>query len=284
VRTIIVTGANSGIGKAAALQLAQAGHHVVAVCRDEAKGRAAVEEIRAAAPGAQVDLVLGDLSTVASTRELAERLLAACPRIHVLVNNAGVWMTQRKLNADGLELTFMVNHLAPFMLTLLLLERLKASAPARIVNVNAGLYANGEVDLDNLPAGENFNRFKTYMHSKLCNVYFTTELARRLEGSGVTVNALHPGVIRTNLGDSRGPLGLVLRVVKRLWKSPEKGAKPVVRLAIGEDVEGVSGRYYNEFEEIPVADNAKDPETSEKLWNLSLDLCGVAETVQGKQS
>jgi NAD(P)-dependent dehydrogenase (short-subunit alcohol dehydrogenase family) len=276
MRTIVVTGANAGIGKAVALQLAQAGHHVVAVCRDEAKGQAAIAEIRAAAgPAARVDLVRGDVSTVAGVRELATRLLAQYHAIHVLVNNAGVWMTERKLNADGIELTFMVNHLAPFLLTILLLERLKASAPARIVNVNAGLYVKGEADLEKLPAGENFHRFKTYMHSKLCNVYFTTELAHRLEDSGVTVNALHPGVIRTNLGDAPGALGVLIRFAKRFWKTPDDGAKPVVRLAIADDVQGVSGKYFTEREEVPIADNAKNADLSKKLWALSEKLCGI---------
>ncbi len=276
MRTVIVTGANAGIGKAAAHQLAQQGHHVVAVCRDEAKGKAAVAEIRAAVrPDARVDFVQGDLSAVAGVRELAARLLAQYHVIHVLVNNAGVWMTQRKLNADGIEMTFMVNHLAPFLLSNLLLDRLKASAPARIVNVNAGLYMKGEADLEKLPTGENFNRFKTYMHSKLCNVYFTTELARRLEGSGVTVTALHPGVIRTNLGDAPGALGALIRLAKRFWATPEDGAKPVVRLAVADDVQGDSGKYYNEFEEMPIAENATNPETSAKLWALSEKLCGI---------
>lgn len=276
MKTIIVTGANAGIGKAVALQLVQQGHHVVAVCRDEVKGKAAVAEIRAAAGAdARVDLVLGDLSTVAGVRELAARLLAQYHAIHVLINNAGVWMTQRKLNVDGIEMTFMVNHLAPFLLSNLLLDRLKASAPARIVNVNAGLFVKGEADLEKLPAGENFNRFKTYMHSKLCNVYFTTELAQRLNGSGVTVTALHPGVIRTNLGDAPGALGALIRFAKRFWATPEDGAKPVVRLAIADDVQGVTGTYYNELEEMPITDNAKNPETSVKLWALSEKLCGI---------
>ncbi len=275
-RTIVVTGANAGIGKAVALQLAQAGHHVVAVCRDDAKGRAAVAEIRAVAgPEVRVDLVLGDLSTVAGVRALATKLLAQYHAIHVLVNNAGVWMNKRVLNADGLEMTFMVNHLAPFLLSNLLLERLKASAPARIVNVNAGLYAMGECDLEKLPSGANFKAFKTYMHSKLCNVYFTTELARRIEGSGVTVNALHPGVIRTNLGASQTPLGLLLKVVKRFWTEPEAGAKPVVRLAIDSELEGVSGKYFDVMKESPLAPNAQDPELAKRLWNLSEKLCSI---------
>lgn len=274
MRTIVVTGANAGIGKAVALQLAQAGHQVVAVCRDEAKGRAAVDEIKAAAPGATIDLLVGDVSTVASTRALAAKLLSAYPAIHVLINNAGVWMDRRVLNADGIEMTFMVNHLAPHMLSLLLLDRLKMSAPARIVNVNAGLYALGEADLDQLPTGANFKKFKTYMHSKLCSVLVTMELARRIEGSGVTINALHPGVINTNLGASRSPIGLLLKVVKRFWTEPEAGAKPVVKLAIDPELEGVSGKYFDIFKEMPLAENARDPELARRTWELSAKLTG----------
>jgi NAD(P)-dependent dehydrogenase (short-subunit alcohol dehydrogenase family) len=145
------------------------------------------------------------------------------------------------------------------------------------VNANAGLYVKGEADLDRLPKGENFNRFKTYMHSKLCNVLFTLELARRLEGTGVTVNALHPGVIRTQLGDTKGAIGLLLKVVKRFWATPEDGAKPIVRLAIDPALEGVSGKYFNEFEEIPIAPNAQDPELAFNLWHLSARLTGCGE-------
>jgi NAD(P)-dependent dehydrogenase (short-subunit alcohol dehydrogenase family) len=274
-RTIVVTGANAGIGKAVVHQLADAGHHVVAVSRDVARGRAALEEIRSAVPSARLDLVQGDLSTVAAVRDLTNRLLAAYPTIHVLVNNAGVWLNKRQLNADGIELTFMVNHLAPFLLSTLLLDRLKASAPARIVNVNAGLYALGEADLDKLPTGANFKPFKTYMHSKLCNVYFTTELARRIEGSGVTINALHPGVIRTNLGNVGGLTGLLLKVVKRSWKTPEDGAKPIVRLAIAPDLTAANGQYFDELKQVPLAKNAQDPELSQRLWELSEKLCSV---------
>jgi NAD(P)-dependent dehydrogenase (short-subunit alcohol dehydrogenase family) len=276
VRTVVVTGANAGIGKAVARQLAAEGHHVVAVCRNEARGRAAVDEIRREVPEAQIDLVLGDLSTVASTRALADKLLATYPAIHVLINNAGVWMNRRVLNADGIEMTFMVNHLAPFMLSLLLLDRLKASAPARIVNVNAGLYALGEADLNKLPAGDNFKTFKTYMHTKLCNVLTTMELARRLEGTGVTVNALHPGVINTNLGASRTPIGLLLKVVKRFWSEPEAGAQPVVRLAVDPELEGVNGRYFDILEAVDLADNAKDPGLAERTWEVSAELTGCA--------
>ena len=274
-RVIVVTGANAGIGKEMVRQLAEQGHHVVAVSRSREKGERALDEVRAAVPSATIDLVQGDLSTIAGVKALAETLLAQYPRIHVLINNAGVWMTKRELNADGLEMTYMVNHMAPFILSNLLLDRLSESAPARIVNVNAGLYAMGEANLEQVPTGENFHRFKTYMHSKMCNMLATMELARRIEGNGVTVNALHPGVIRTNLGVSSGPMGWLLRVIKLFWTSPEEGAKPVVRLATDPALEGVSGKYFEVYKEKPLVDAAQDRDASRRLWELSEATAGA---------
>ena len=273
-RVIVVTGANAGIGKEVVRQLAEQGHQVVAVSRSREKGARAVDEIQAAVPAAKIDLVQGGLSTIAGVRALAQMLLAQYPRIHVLINNAGVWMTKRELNADGLEMTYMVNHMAPFLLSNLLLDRLKESAPARIVNVNAGLYAMGEANLEKVPTGENFHRFKTYMHSKMCNMLATLELARRIEGSGVTVNALHPGVIRTNLGVSAGPLGWLIRAIKLFWTSPEEGAKPVVRLATDPALEGVSGKYFEIYQEKPVTEAAQDRELAKRLWVLGESTAG----------
>lgn len=265
-QVMVVTGGNAGIGRAVCEQLAKQGHRVVLVSRNREKGESAAAAIKVSTNNESVDCVQGDLSTIAGVRELAAALRERYPRIDVLINNAGVWMTRREMNADGLEMTFMVNHVAPFVLTLQLLDRLCESAPARIVNVNAGLYVNGACDLEKLPTGENFNRFKTYMHSKLCNVLFTIELAKRLEGSGVTVNALHPGVINTNLGGTGGMLGFVLRFVKRFWGTPEEGAAPVVRLATASDLEGVSGKYYDIDREIPCAENATEAGLGEALW------------------
>jgi NAD(P)-dependent dehydrogenase (short-subunit alcohol dehydrogenase family) len=274
-RVFIVTGANTGIGYAVAEQLAALEHAVIVVSRDARKGDAAVEAIRTATGNNAVELVQGDLSSIAGVRDLAARLLERCPRIDALINNAGIWPTRRELNPDGYEMAFMVNHLAPFLLSHLLLDRLQASAPARIVNVNAGLFVKGEVDLDKLPTGENFHRFKTYMHTKLCNVYFTLEMAKRLEGSGVTVNALHPGVIRTQLGDSRGFVGLLVKFVKRFWSTPQEGARPVVHLATDPIFEETTGKYYNVEEEFEIPANAKDPKIAQALWDFSAESTGV---------
>ncbi|MBI2422265.1 MAG: SDR family oxidoreductase [Candidatus Hydrogenedentes bacterium] len=271
-QTTVVTGANAGIGKAIARQLAALGHHVVLVSRDASRGREAMEEIRAAVAHASIDLVVGDLATTASTHDLADRLLEQYSRIDVLINNAGVWMTRRQLNAEGVEMTFMVNHLAPFILCTRLLACLKDSAPARIVNVNSGLYSKGEANLEKLPTGIGFQAFKTYMHSKLCNALFSVELARRIEGTGVTVNALHPGVIRTGLGDSPGIIGMLLSFAKRFWGTPEAGAAPVVHLATSPDLEGISGKYFDVFKEVALDPKALDAAKAAELWELSARL------------
>lgn len=274
-RIFIVTGANTGIGYAVAEQLAALEHGVVVVSRNLQKGKDAVEAIRTATGNTAVELVQGDLSSVAGVRELAQRLLDTCPRIDALINNAGIWPTKRELNPDGYEMAFMVNHLAPFQLSHLLLDRLKESAPSRIVNVNAGLFVKGEVDMDKLPTGENFHRFKTYMHTKLCNVYFTLDMAQRLEGSGTTVNALHPGVIRTNLGDAPGLLGSLVKFAKRFWSTPEEGARPIVHLATDPIFEETTGKYYNIEEEFDIPENAKDPKIAQVLWEFSAKATGV---------
>jgi NAD(P)-dependent dehydrogenase (short-subunit alcohol dehydrogenase family) len=268
----VVTGANAGIGKAIALALTQAGLRVVMVCRDAQKGAQAAAEIKTAVPDNPPTLLIGDLGSIAGVRQIAADLLAQYPQIHILINNAGVWATKRKLNADGLETSFMVNHLAPFLLTNLLLERLQASRPARIVNINAGLYVKGQLDLEKTPYGHDFHSLKSYANTKLANVLFTQELARRLEGSGVTVNAIHPGVIRTELGNRSGPLGWLLKLIKRSWKTPEEGAKSPVWLATAAELEGVNGRYYNEFEEIPIDPVAQDEALTQQLWQFSETL------------
>ena len=275
-KVFIVTGGNTGIGAAIVQQLAQRGGHVALVSRNRDKGEAAVQAIRAAAPESAVDLVIGDLSTVAAVSDLAATLLERYPRIDVLINNAGVWPMRRVLNADGLESAFMVNHLAPFLLTTLLLQRIKDGGSGRIVNVNAGLYVNGKLDMARTPYGLDFSRIRTYADSKLCNMLFTLELARRLAGTGVTVNAVHPGVIRTALGTTGGPLGWILRQVKRTWDTPEEGAKAPVWLATAPELAQTSGHYFNLLADTAVTATAGDPELARRLWDLSAALAGFS--------
>lgn len=274
-KTFIVTGGNTGIGQAIAQALAAADAHVVIVSRDPQKGAQAIADIEQASPNKKVELVVGDLGSVASTHQLADTLLDRFPHSAVLINNAGVWLHECWINADQLEFSFMVNHLAPFILSNRLLTSLQANAPARIVNVNADLYVNGKLDLDKTPYGQDFSRMGTYANTKLCNVLFTRELAKRIEGSGVTVNAVHPGVIRTNLGDASGIVGLLLGLVKRFWETPTEGAKAPVWLATSPDVEGINGQYFDKCEAIEVNENAKDAELGQKLWDLSASLAGI---------
>lgn len=256
---VVVTGGNRGIGLAVCAELARQGHRVVVVARDAVKGEQAVRSL----PGEAV-LVQGDLSTVAGMRELADRLGAACPEIGVLVHNAGLWPSRRVLTADGLEEAFAVNHLAPFTLNRLLEDRLR-----RVVQVSAGLYVKGRADPGRTPYGLDFHPLRTYADTKLCNVAVLPIFAERWRARGLTIDAVHPGVINTGLGDRKGPVGLLLKAAKRFWKTPAQGAVPVVALT----TVGTTGRYYDELTEIPMS---VDHELGAQLWEQAETLSGLA--------
>lgn len=281
-KTCVVTGGNSGIGLHTAIGLARQGARVAIVSRSRERGEAALQTIRASLAAevggdARVELVVGDLGSLASTRALADELLARYPALHVLVNNAGLWMTERRLTPDGLETTFAVNHLAPFLLTNLLLERLRASAPARVVNVSSEAHRRGRLDWDDLQAERGFGKVKAYCDSKLANVLFTRELARRLEGTGVTVNALHPGVVATNLAQhAPGPLRwAVERLGPLLLLSPAQGARTSLHVATSPALEGVSGRYFKSCREVFPARAAQVDADAARLWAISARLAGL---------
>ena len=278
-RTCLVTGATSGIGKATAIGLARLGADVVLVARHRAKGQATVAEIQAATGNPRVEVLLADLSSQASVRRAAEEYQRGHDRLHVLVNNAGGYWATRHVTVDGLELTFALNHLAYFLLTNLLLDLLQASAPARIVNVTSGAQAAGDIHFDDLQFVRRYRGQPAYNQSKLANVLFTYELARHLEGSGVTVNCVHPGVVRTNFGrDDMGSLmRLLTPLVRPFMRSPERGADTSVWLASSPEVEGVTGRYFTRRQEKRSSRRSYDTQLAGRLWRVSEELTGLRQ-------
>ncbi len=269
---VVVTGANRGIGFAVARDLAAKGCRVFLVARDSEAGMRAERELSAFG---DVKLVSGDLSSPRTTRVAARHMLEACPRIDVLVHNAGVWPSRLERDENGIERAFAVNHLAPFLLNHLLEHAIVEGG--RIVQVSAGLYVKGKVDPERTPTGDDFHSIKTYATTKLCNLLLLERFARRFEKRGVTVNAVHPGVIRTGLGDRSGVLGLVLRGVKQLWKRPEEGARPVMKLALDPSLSNVTGRYFHLEEEMPLADVARDEALAARLWEQAASLCSIGQ-------
>jgi len=239
----LITGASSGIGKEAAVGLAALGAHVVLVARDRKRGEAAVAEIQSRSARQAVDLMLADLSSQQSIRELAAAFKASYPRLDVLVNNAGLIISPRQLTGDGIEQTFALNHLGYFLLTNLLLEHLKASAPARIINVASEAQRGGILDFGDLQGAKRYSSFRAYSQSKLANIVFTYELAKRLAGTGVTVNAVHPGAVATNFGASAlGGVNWVVTLAKPFMLTAAQGADTLVYLAASPVVEGATAR------------------------------------------
>jgi len=275
-RICMVTGASSGIGKAAALGLARMGATVVMVCRDESRGDAARAEIREKTGSQTVDLLIADLSSQEAIRRLAEEYRGRYDRLHVLVNNAGVYHTKRHVTVDGLEAMFAVNYLARFLLTNLLLDVLKKRAPARIINVAGAYHAKGRIDFDDLQGERDFDGQRANHQSKLADVLFTCELARRLEGTRVTVNCLHPGMVATHLVDKDKDfpklLKLLYRLSKPLMKSPEKGAETILYLASSPEVEGVTGQYFVNKRVAQSSPESHNVQLARRLWEVSEKL------------
>jgi NAD(P)-dependent dehydrogenase (short-subunit alcohol dehydrogenase family) len=281
-KVCIVTGATSGIGKATALGLARQQATVVLVARNRAKGEAAQQEIKAATGNQKIDLQLADLSSQASIRQLAATITERYPRVHVLVNNAGVFMLRRRETVDGLETTFAVNHLAPFLLSQLLLDRLKASAPARIVNVCSGAHTAGHINWQDLQLEQRYGVWRSYAQSKLAMLLCSYELARRLEGEQVTVNCLHPGFIFTNMGmNNVGPRtqALAKLVLARLGASPEKGAQTSIYLATSPDVDRLSGRYFEHCKPGASSPRSYDEAAQQRLWEASARLAHLSDAL-----
>jgi NAD(P)-dependent dehydrogenase (short-subunit alcohol dehydrogenase family) len=275
-KVCLITGATSGIGKATAMGLARMGASVVMVGRDRGRGEAALAEVKGKSANASVDLMLADLSSQEDLRRLADEFKEAYPRLAVLINNAGVIRSKRVTTPDGIEMTFAVNHLASFLLTNLLLDVLEASAPSRIVNVSSGEQRNGTIDFDDLQGEKGYKTAKAYGQSKLATVLFTYELARRLEGTGVSANCLHPGVVGTNLGSGvSGVFGFMVRALGPFMKSPEKGAETSIYLASSPEVEGLSGKYFVKKAEARSSDVSHDKRLARRLWEVSAELTNV---------
>lgn len=283
-RTCLVTGATSGIGAETALGLARLGARVVIAARDPRKAEATRADIVRKSGNKRVGVLLADLSSLAEVRKLADSLLSTCPELHVLVNNAGVVHTQRRVTVDGFEATFAVNHLAPFLLTNLLLDRMKESAPARIVNVASDAHRFASIDWDDLQSERAYRGsaltagMRVYSASKLLNVLFNAELARRLEGSGVTANCLHPGFVRSGLGRNNTRLAerIVASLVMPFGRSAAKGAEIPIHLAAAPELSTVSGRYFaTRRKASDPSEAARDPEAARRLWDVSCDLVGL---------
>ena len=281
-KTVVVTGGNSGIGFETAAALASMGARVLVTARNADKGRGAVSAITQRVGGeAQVQLVVFDLADLASVRQGASEILEQAPRLDVLVNNAGLVLTERAETVDGYEATLATNHLGPFLLTNLLLDRMKGSAPSRIVNVASSAHkaARRGMPFDDLQSEKRYRGMQVYGQSKLANILFTLELARRLAGSAVTANSLHPGTVRTGYGgdgDTRGFLAVGIKIGSPFFLSAAKGARTSVYLASSPDVEGISGQYFVKCKPKQPRRWAQDPEAARRLWRVSEELVGLA--------
>ena len=278
-KTVLVTGGTGGIGRATAMGLAMMGAHLGITGRDRGRTEEAAAEIRAAS-GGQVDVFVADLSSQSEVRRLAEQVLQACPRIDVLVNNVGGYWNTRHVTADGLERTFALNYLAPFLLTNLLLDRLKQSAPARVVTVASNAHTTGRIDFDDLQGERSYSGSRAYSQSKLGNVLFTYELARRLAASAVTADALHPGVVNTSFGaeDPGGVQRLFVPFVRPFLKTPEQGAATSIHLASSPDLEQVSGRYFANSKPKRSSKASYDETDAARLWQVSAELVNLTAT------
>lgn len=280
-RTVLVTGGTSGIGRATALGLAGMGARLAITGRDRERTEDAANEIRAAG-GGQVAVFVADLSSQAQVRRLAGEVLATLPRIDVLVNNVGGYWNTRHVSVDGLERTFALNHLAPFLLTNLLLDRLTHSAPARVVTVASNAQAMGRIDFDDLQGERDYSGARAYNQSKLANVMFTYELARRLQGSAVTANALHPGVISTGFGaeDPGGTQRLMVPLMRPFMKTAAQGAATPIYLACAPHLDQVTGRFFANSKPKRSSKRSYDQAVAARLWQVSADLVGLTQAGQ----
>lgn len=282
-KVALITGATNGIGKVTALELAKLGATIVIVGRNREKTQATADEIRSHGGSHNVDGLIADLSVMSEVRRLADEFKARYDRLHILVNNAGAVFAQRRETDDGLEMTFALNHLSYFLLTTLLLDALKASAPARIINVSSGAHTGVKgMNFDDLQSMSAYGMsgFNAYSQSKLANILFTYELARRLQGTGVTANVLHPGFVATGFGrNSAGLMNRLMGVLHRFALTPEEGAHTTVHLASSAEVEGVTGQYFIKSKPARSSKASYDEAAQRRLWEISEQLTGIAASV-----
>ncbi len=270
-KNAIITGATSGIGRITALAIAEKGARLVLPVRNMAKGEELKQEIGEKTGNTSVELISCHLDSLESIRQFAEEYKQKHDTLHLLVNNAGTWEVKRRESEDGIEMNFAVNHLAPFMLTYLLLDTIKASAPARIVNVSSSAHKQTKMNFDDLEGKKRWSSMRSYGQGKLANILFTRKLAKDLEGTGVTANCLHPGVVSTRLFDK---MPLVFRKIFGLFMiTPEKGAETSIYLAASPEVEGVSGGYFVKKKQARPTRHAMDMDVAERLWEVSEEYC-----------
>jgi NAD(P)-dependent dehydrogenase (short-subunit alcohol dehydrogenase family) len=273
-KTALVTGATNGIGKAAAIALAEMGAEVVLIARNRALAQQTVDEIKRDTANQKIDFLVADLSSQAEVRRVADEFLASGRPLHILLNNAGALFTQRQLSADGIEMTFALNHLGYFLLTDLLLDRIKQSAPARIVNVASRAHedARGGINFDDLQFAQKYSPFASYSQSKLANILFTRELASRLAGTQVTVNCLHPGFVATRFGHGSKMMGLIMSLLRPFQRSIDKGARTSIYLCSSPEVENISGEYFADSKITQPSPFAKDDAAAKRLWEISEEV------------
>ena len=267
----IITGANSGIGKATAIDLAKMNATIVMMCRSKERGEEAQKEIIELTGNKKVDLLLCDLSSQESIRKFVSEFKSKYQKLHILINNAGIMLSKRVISVDGFEMNFVVNYLASFLLTNLLLDVLKKSAPSRIINVSSAAHRMAKMDFDDLQSEKRkYRLFKIYGTSKLALMLFSYELSRRLEGTSVTVNTLHPGVVNTNLGQDQSSFSRGF--AKLFFKKPEKGAETSIYLASSQEVEGITGKYFIKKQQKQSSEESYNEDYAKRLWELSTEM------------
>lgn len=272
-RTCLITGATSGIGRVAAEVLSRGGARLLIVGRDPRLSEATLAELKAVGGAGPVEVLHGDLSSQSSVHTVARNVRLRTDRLHLLINNAGVICRTRRLTADGIETTLAVNHLAPFLLTSLLEDLLVAASPSRVVTVASGAHRVGRIDFDDLQGERRYRSFRAYAQSKLANILFTYELARRMEGRGVTANCLHPGAVDTRLWrESRGLLRLAIRAARPFFLTAEQGAAGLIHLASSAALERVSGKYFSRLREVRSSPASYDSAAAKRLWEMSASL------------